>query len=508
MATQLRKILFSALVYGALVIICLGGVVWGLALAFRGVLPIHWSSNEPVLEFPIDLLFYNFLMPLAVRFFKPSDGLHSMYTWWFRQCARMLRLTWFMFDERQRDEEGHIVRRSWKDIWRGYHGETPPTLSSLKNERGPGNQFEHDSELKAYLLEDGRYVRAPASDQVRVKKGCPIFLDVDESNNRLEGQPDRPDGESDWDSDMYKQVYIPPHFKLRIFAFVVSIWIFAALTGVCITIVPLVFGRSIFSMLIPNHVRKNDVYAFSIGIYILGSALYMILNARIFATYLTESITLTADTPRNALRHASNILSRAARIIWVYSAVLFILPTLCAFLTEFYAIIPLHTYFFSNEPHTIHFVQSWTLGLLYIKLITRMVQFYPESRPAISLRLIIRDGYLNPDARLATRSFILPAALILSSAIVGPWLFARIAVLTVLRNLGEQDIVQVYRYVYPASLCAAWMLYMVYLFGLAVRGWRMRIRDEVYLIGERLHNFGERKATLGSPPVGLRRIET
>src|SRR5882757_4757599 len=74
-ATQLRKILFSALVYGALVVICLGGVVWGLSFAFKGVLPIHWSSNEPVLEFPIDLLFYNFLMPLAVRFFKPSDGL-------------------------------------------------------------------------------------------------------------------------------------------------------------------------------------------------------------------------------------------------------------------------------------------------------------------------------------------------------------------------------------------------------------------------------------------------
>ncbi|KAA8572221.1 hypothetical protein EYC84_002127 [Monilinia fructicola] len=55
--TQLRKILFSALVYGALVVVCLGGVVWGLSFALKGVLPIHWSSNEPVLEFPVDLLF-------------------------------------------------------------------------------------------------------------------------------------------------------------------------------------------------------------------------------------------------------------------------------------------------------------------------------------------------------------------------------------------------------------------------------------------------------------------
>ena len=35
--TQLRKIAFSALVYGALVIICLGAVVWGLALSLPSV---------------------------------------------------------------------------------------------------------------------------------------------------------------------------------------------------------------------------------------------------------------------------------------------------------------------------------------------------------------------------------------------------------------------------------------------------------------------------------------
>ena len=103
--TQLRKIAFSALVYGALVIVCLGGVVWGMYYAFDGIFPIHWSSNEPVLEFPVDLLFYNFFMPLAVRFFKPSDGLHAMYNWWFRKCARALRLTWFLFGERKKDEE-------------------------------------------------------------------------------------------------------------------------------------------------------------------------------------------------------------------------------------------------------------------------------------------------------------------------------------------------------------------------------------------------------------------
>ena len=505
-ATQLRKILFSALVYGALVVICLGGVVWGLSFAFNGVLPIHWSSNEPVLEFPIDLLFYNFLMPLAVRFFKPSDGLHAMYSWWFRQCARMLRLTWFMFDERQLDEEGYNVRRTWGDVLRRVKGDP---LNMVKTD-DPNQPFMENPELAAYFRQDGRYVRAPSSDQVRIPKGTRIFLQVDELNNRIDGKWDAPDGVHGRDSELYKQVYIPPHFRLRICAFILSIWIFAALTGVCITIVPLVFGRQVFAKIIPSHVRKNDVYAFSIGVYILGSALYAILHLKPFVAYLITSFSLTTETPRNIFRRVIAATLRVARILWTYLAFIFLLPTLFAFLIEFYAILPLHTYFAPNEPHTIHFVQSWTLGLLYVKLTTRLILFYSESRPAISLRAITRNGYLNPDARLATRSFILPASFALGAAIAWPWLLARLALMTVWQGKTEEQSVLVYRYVYPAVLAVALLGVMATWFVSCVKGWRIRIRDEVYLIGERLHNFGERKS--GGGGVGgvvvARRIET
>lgn len=515
-ATQLRKILFSALVYGALVVICLGGVVWGLTFAFDGILPIHWSSNEPVLEFPIDLLFYNFLMPLAVRFFKPSDGLHAMYKWWFQRCARMLRLTWFMFDDRRRDEEGHIMRRSWKYLFLRAGKEHLPILKA----DDPTQPFD-DPEVNAYVRQDGRYVRAPASDQVRIPKGTRIFLEVDEFNNRVDGKWDRPDGVHGRETELYKQVYIPPFFRLRICVFILSIWLFAAFTGVSITVVPLVFGRFVFSKVIPSHVRKNDVYAFSIGIYILGSALYILVHARHLFTYLSTSYSLTKETPLNVFRYIKTVAVRIVKILWTYSAIVLLLPSLFAFLLEFYAILPLHTYFSPSEPHTIHFVQSWTLGLLYVKLTTRLIQFYPDSRPAASLRLITRDGYLNPDARLATRSFILPASLVLASALFWPWAIAQIAVMTILRDLNEESQTLVYRYVYPVVLAAVGAGYLLYLLALGVKGWRMRIRDEVYLIGERLHNFGERKATggVGSGTgtgngngnevlAGIRRIET
>ncbi|KAG4436650.1 hypothetical protein IFR05_007865 [Cadophora sp. M221] len=502
-ATQLRKILFSALVYGGLVVICLGGVVWGLAYAFKGVLPIHWSSNEPVLEFPIDLLFYNFLMPLAVKFFKPSDGLHAMYSWWFRRCARMLRLTWFMFDERKHDEEGYNVRRTWKDIFKSA---TTDSLMKIKTD-DIDKPFAEDPNLAVYFRMDGRYVRAPASDQVRIPKGVSTFLEVNESNERTDGKRER-DGVHGKSSTHFKQVYIPPWFRTRIFLFIVSIWLFAALTGVSITIVPLVVGRQIFAKIIPEHVRKNDVYAFSIGIYILGSALYAVLNAKRFFSYIRNIINVNAETPQNVRRRITTVASRVGRIAWTYTAFLFILPTLFSFLVEFYLIVPLHTYFAIEERHVMHFVQSWTLGLLYVKLTTRVILWHEDSRPAQSLRAITRNGYLDPDARLATRSFILPVGLALCLALFSPWCCAKMAVLTVLRDRPEKHLVA-YRYAYPMCFALCCIVYALFILLSWVKDWRMKIRDEVYLIGERLHNFGDRKSgSSGVSVPSVRRIET
>lgn len=497
--TQLKKIAFSAVVYGALVVVCLGGVVWGLSYAFKGVLPIHWSSNEPVLEFPIDLLFYNFLMPLAVKFFKPSDGLHAMYSWWFRRCARMLRLTWFMFDIRREDEEGVHVRRTWADVLRGAKGDT-----FLRLRAEDPDPFLDDPELRAYFREDGRYVRAPASDQVRIPKNTRVFIDVDEADH-----PIVDDGREDVhgpQAGLYKQVYIPPWFRIRIFLFILSIWIFAALTGVSITIVPLVFGRHIFAKLIPSHVRKNDVYAFSIGIYILGSAFYAIVHLSKFLSYIKTALAFDADTPSHILQQASQVALRVGSIAWTYTAFLCFLPTLFAFLVEFYFILPLHTYFAVGEPHVVHFVQSWTLGLLYLKLTTRIILWYEDSRPAQSLRAITRDGYLKPNAWLATRGFILPVAFVLGLALSIPWAIANLAVSTVLKSNPEKHMLA-YRYAYPMCLCLLFIGFANYILLGWLTEWRMKIKDEVYLIGERLHNFGERKST-NVGVSGVRRLET
>ncbi|KAJ6786646.1 hypothetical protein PWT90_03586 [Aphanocladium album] len=536
--TQLRKILFSAFVYGALVIVCLGGVVWGLSFTLPTVLPIHYSSNEPVLEFPVDLLFYNFLMPLAVKFFKPGDGIHAMYTWWFRRCARALRMTSFLFGDRKVDEEGNLqlsgsdgtstlqslflgvdktnntTVKSWKDAITGdvqveAEKVEPETLKARKEHLVQSNQ----------LLVDGRFVRAPASDRVKIAKGRKVFVTVDEDNKRLDGHED----DDLYASDQYRNVYVPPSFRSRIFLFILLIWIFAAFTGVSLTIVPLVVGRMIFKALIPDHVRTNDIYAFSIGIYLLGAFSYLAIHSRSVLGKVQGWIASAREEVTNG-RAASRTFSAVVhglQLVYTYFFLGIVLPLLLALLVELYVAVPLHTYMnpptaatlgaakldhVSQGRHTVRLTQVWTLGLLYMKLGSRMItSLFPETRAALAVRTVLRRGWQRPDVGVFTRAFVIPGLAIAVVAIFAPPFVAKYLVeyqiSAYLSKAGEtaEEMAKLaifYRYSYPGAAVLLVMLKNAMILANVFNKWTSGVRDEAYLIGERLHNFGA--ATAGA----------
>lgn len=583
--TQLRKILFSAFVYGALVIICLGGVVWGLSYSMPSVLPIHYSSNEPVLEFPIDLLFYNFLMPLAVKFFKPSDALHTMYTWWFRKCARVLRLTWFLFGSREIDEEGElrlakdsphqkdpwwrrlflevneaelsVVPNRWANIWIG--GKARPVTSTTM----PAEAMERMDSIKGslaasgQLVPDGRFVRAPASDQIKIPKGKAVFLEVTEKNERQDGKPDDPETDI-YSTHQYQLVYIPAFFRVRIFLFILFIWMFAAFTGVGITIVPLVFGRAMFKLFIPAHIRTNDIYAFSIGIYVLGSLAYGVSHARTIVQKTSSwfNAAVSSVASRDAARRAISSAVTASRLLYAYFFLLVVFPIMVISLMELYLLIPLNTWMYSavfSAPalppvnassgpgvvasasvvniiprHTVRVIQSWTIGLLFLKLGARVIStWYEGTRLSAAVRAVLRRGWLDPDVAVLTRAFVVPGLVIWAILVSVPLLVGRTLVVygaaeniiahvadaipanrgIVIGGIDRSDANMVrtdqldkqlmdavtaliYRLSFPltalgvATAAACWNIIDIF------QGWKIRIRDEAYLIGERLHNFG------------------
>lgn len=495
-ATQLSKIAFSGLVYGGLVILCLGGIVWVVSRV-EGIFPIHWTSNEPILEFPIDLLFYKFLLPILTRSVEPSKKLNAMYDWWFRKCARWLRLTNFLFNEQKDDEQGRHVRRTWAAIFQRKSGDVDkPVIGEDRR------ILAEDRQLEAYFLRDGTFVRAPGSDSVRVPKGGRVFLEVDEGNNRTDGEADVDDGPHGRTNDNFVKVYIPPMFRARIAAFVVYIWAFAAVTGIIFTLVPLSLGRKSILLITQSSQPPNDLYAFSVGLYLCGSAAYA------FSYYQT-----CRDWVLAKVQHYFKEKDQALPRLWssaVYFSGLaymgvtfgFILPFLFSTLVELYFVTPLHTYLASTYtpqrsadtspvlPPTIHVMQTWILGLVYLRAILRFATNHldAQTRAATAIRSISRQGFWQPDVRLATRAFVLPSLVVSFVLLLTP-LGLGWAINTALREPVLQA--KIYQYAYPGILGFALAFYCALLLKRQVGVWRTRIRDDVYLIGERLHNFGE-----------------
>ncbi|KAL5339796.1 hypothetical protein BJX70DRAFT_363209 [Aspergillus crustosus] len=482
--TQIRKIAFSALVYGALVIVCLGGIVWGIYYGFDGVLPAHWSSKDPVLEFPIDLLFYNFGIPLAIRALKPSDALHGLYNWWFRKCARSLRLSHFFFDEKCPDEEDG--QNSWLSL-------LIPMKESVEKPANETEQTTADEKPKhTNLKRDGKYVRAPASDQVRIPKGSPVFLEVSAENERLDGEPDTEQGLHGRGNDQFTLVYIPPYFRTRIAAFLLMIWLFAAATGVGTTIIPLVIGRRIMSFYVPGR-PVNDIYALSAGLGVVCAAAGVVVSSLAGFNIMSGRLGPYLRSPQEASRAVANALLSASRMLYISTAFTIFLPSIFALAIEIYILIPVHTYLGHEKDHVIHFVQDWTLGVLYVQMAVKLALWHTRSRPAAIINGIFHEGWLRPNVKLATRALFLPMTILAVIAFTLPLSFGFAANLTVFASQPELQST-VYRYAYPATLAVYLVAWIVYLVCCQVEVWQVSIRDEFFLIGERLHNFREKRA--------------
>ncbi|KAH8726554.1 hypothetical protein GQ44DRAFT_748972 [Phaeosphaeriaceae sp. PMI808] len=451
--TQLRKIAFSALVYGALVIVCLGGVVWSLSRITTGVLPIHWSTEASSLGFPLDLLWYNFLTPVIIKIYKPSEGIHAVYTWCFKECAGFLRLSSFLF----------------------------------------GDEVEQKDST------DGRYVRAPGSDQARVPKGHPVFIEVDKENVRKDGNTEG----GVHNSDLVTVVFIPNWFRVRIFAFVVTVWIFMGMSGVGVTILPLLFGRYLFSLVLPETVEMNDIHALSLGVYTLGSITYLGYNAFKLISSLNRPVSSPLNTLHTVAATTSRIGLHALRFTYVWTSLVFAIPFLFAVLIELYFLMPLHAYLGPSEPHVIRIVQDWTLGFLYSRLAASMIFANRQSRLAHAFNAVIRDGYLHPNARIATRCFVIPVLALWLVAIFIPSSLAWTTSRTLYAGATEQTRNMIWRFSFPAvGLSLATMWASKEAIKMLTR-WRLVVRDEVYLRKAGLQS----RATEDAITAASRRLE-
>ncbi|KAI7577959.1 hypothetical protein KC316_g10078 [Hortaea werneckii] len=454
----------------------------------------------------------------------------------------MLRLSHFLFGDRRKDEEGHYPDSLLPGF--NFHNRRGPSLSTVgaeDSDRATSGVHPPDTAF----VKDGKFVLTPCSDQYRPPKPGEAFLHYSPESSV--------DGGDVFIADIlgiknehFAKIYAPPNFRARISLFMVCLWIFSAFLGLSATLLPLSFGRQLLAALMPAGIKLNDIYAYTVGAYIIGGVLLAGLKGRAVMLQSREHGRTDIGLPAWT-RPAKRYTVQAFKCVYVYGFVAVVLPILFALVLQLYLFVPLHTYIVSMSarggtqgsstamsaiatategvtnqtfvqsssasehpeqdiltPHNIHILQDYCLGLLYIRLATRFVMTLPASRAAEAFRRITADGYFNPNVRLTTRFLVLPALLVTTIALCTPSGLACAAISAVQPNMALLDAearTKLYRYSYPLTAGLVMLVFCGHELSKATSRWRSRIRDEVYLVGERLHNFGERKPPPGSKSV-------
>ncbi|KAK2465700.1 hypothetical protein APHAL10511_002244 [Amanita phalloides] len=465
--TQLRKIGISAIMYSAMVVCVVGSVAGLLILGDKSIMPFRWKNREPLSHVPVDLLFLHLVLPYTMRYFRPKKMVKKFATAIWKRLAAKLRLTSYFFGGRHASEE--YTPNTWLEAFM----------------RSP------DDLADAERVFDGSFRRVPATDQLALPRDMKATAAVTESGEPADEEARNlmrmQDAEAvkahrDVKKD-YMVVYIPPHFRYRIFCFIGLMWcVCAMLLGLAVAL-PIQLGRSFFRLFTLREV--HDGYSLIIGFYLL---------------WLCYSIGKAIDRLDKRRQRRGNEGPRAdirvfvikrgllwfAKTIYMVLFLGIIIPTLVALVVDLFIILPLRLALKPDTMPRIRIVDAWALGLLYTKIVLHIHRIHPPNQITRGLQRIMENGWTHPDPITATKEVFAPLVASLLGMIVVPAALFKLAY--VLFPSANMDGKFVFMHVYPGIfIFVGWMRSAVVLFDL-LSTWSQTIRDKEFLVEMRLMN--------------------
>ncbi|KAF9987057.1 hypothetical protein BGZ75_001097 [Mortierella antarctica] len=507
---QLRKLGSGALMYFTLIVLGLGLTTHSVNLV-KGALPLRWPVDEPISDFPVDLLLFHLIVPLTARWLDPTKLFKALFEAWWRKLSHWLRLSSFMYGtEGQRfpDEEGYIVYRTWS-AWLT-RARPPIPGANIQDEDAVGSGEELDIDAPVLFIRDGGLSRVPNSDRIVHLKNRRIIVPVDEAGNALDPEDDQL-GEIDPLMEIQPRaregprplidpkentivVYTPPNFKYRVITFVILIWTSVMYSLVLAAVIPTVLGREIFAMKTDRKV--HDVYSFIVGVYAVRCCWFlmdwMLSQYRVVASGGVQSIDAYAQ-----LRTLSRLCKTFGKLLYFGLSFGVVIPFFLGLLFELYVVLPFRSY--GELENGIMFVMNWATGLLYMKMAHRILTAMPNNRFGATLnRLFVGVDVNTWDAGLITRQLIVPIIGMCALAILGPfglaWTTAKCL------NLDHTTRLKVFKQIYPAILMISLIVYGLRESVAILQGWVQYVRDQEYLVGRQLHNLREEEEELVATP--------
>ena len=389
---QLRKIFISGLMYSFVVACVVGSVAGLLLMGSKSVMPFRWKNRhvsgihsvirdthvcfrEPLSNVPIDLLFLHLVLPYTMHYFRPKKAIKDIATAVWKFLATRLRLTSYFFGGRHAREE--YTPSKWQD-----------------NFVRPETYVEEDD-----IVPDGYFRRVPATDNLALPRDMRATVTVnaegepvDDAGRELMAQQNAEAEKAKHNvQDDYMVVYIPPHFRWRIFGFIALLWIIGAVFVGFMVAVPVSLGRSFFRLFTPRDV--HDGYSFIVGFYLIWMCY---LTARAIDRLDRRRRRRGVEGPRADLR----VLVVKRGLLWMaktFYMMFFlgvVIPILLALVIDLYVVLPIRLSVNPSMVPRIRIVDQWTLGLLYAKIALHVHRIQPPNRITRGLQHVSSNLFL------------------------------------------------------------------------------------------------------------------
>ncbi|KAG5336960.1 hypothetical protein C0989_011398 [Termitomyces sp. Mn162] len=464
---QLRKISISGVMYSCVVACVVGSVAGLLRLGHQLIMPIRWKNREPLSNVPVDLLFLHIVLPYTMHYFRPKKVLKVVTTMIWRFVAKRLRLTSYFFTGRYPAEERSIL---WT-FFQTQDGDPYITDGSFRRVPATDNVvLPRDMRVTAGVTADGQ----PVDDAARA-----VMMQQDGEVQRAGRQI----------KDEFVVVYIPPHFRYRIFCFIGVMWVIGTFTlGIAVGL-PVLLGRRFFEMFTTRSV--HDGYSLIVGFYmmwgfyLLGSSIDRLDRRR---QRTSGERHRGQDLPIVVLKRGAVFVAKS---LYMALCLGVLIPTLISFVIDLYIVLPIRFTLDPGVTPRIRVVDTWALGLIYVKIALHANRLQPPNRFSRGIQHIIHNGWSQSDPVQATKEVIGPLAGGLLGMIFFPGLVFR-AIQYLFPNILLDDKF-IFMHIYPGIFMLAGLIRSAtVLYGL-LGTWSQSVRDKEFLVEMRLRNHEPEK---------------
>ncbi|KAJ9705091.1 hypothetical protein PVL29_003241 [Vitis rotundifolia] len=441
-----RRVLLSVAVYGSLIVML---VFLPVKLAMRlapSIFPLDIVVSDPFTEIPADMLLFQICIPFAIEHFKLRTTIKSFLHYWFTAVGWALGLTDFL----------------------------------LPRPDDNGGQENANGEPVRQALYAG-----PVDEIAQQDQPLGVLEAVDDLNGSIHASgnsniTDEYDADDQSDSDRYG-------FVLRIVLLLVVAWMTLLIFNSALIVVPISLGRALFNAIpllpITHGIKCNDLYSFIIGSYVIWTALAGV-------RYSIEHIkTRRAAVLLSQMWKWCGIVIKSSALLSIW---IFVIPVLIGLLFELLVIVPMRVPV--DESPVFLLYQDWALGLIFLKIWTRLVMLdhmmpLVDESWRIKFERVREDGFSRLQCLWVLREIVFPIIMKLLTALCVPYVLAR----GVFPVLGYPLVVNsaVYRFAWLGCLCFSLLCFCAKRFHVWFTNLHNSIRDDRYLIGRRLHNYGE-----------------